>query len=263
MTRILTVAQVVWMGMLRRKDLYVLFILAATLLLLLVSLNIFGLGSVSGYVKDIGLLVTWVIGWILAIGVSARELPQEESRHTVYALLAKPVTRWDVVAGKWFGAWTVVSAATAAFYLLVAGVCAAAGGGGFAAVPLAQAFVLHAVLLGFICAVGLLFSTRLNYDAAATLTAVVTGAAVLVVPRVPAFLTKARGLQADVLLLLYNVLPHAEVFDLRRRVVHGYGPIPAGAFFTIVAYGAALTVAALSLAWLSYRRKRFTRGNIG
>lgn len=262
MTRILTVAQVVWLGMLRRKDLYVLFILAATLLLLLVSLNIFGLGSVSGYVKDIGLLVTWVLGWILAIGISARELPQEETRHTVYALLAKPVTRWDVVAGKWFGAWTVVSAATAAFYLLVAGVCAA-GGGGFAAAALAQAFVLHAVLLGFICAVGLLFSTRLNYDAAATLTTVVTGAAVLVVPRVPAFLTKARGLQADVLLLLYNVLPHAEVFDLRRRVVHGYGPIPAEAFFTIAAYGMALTAAALSLAWLCYRRKLFTRGAMG
>ena len=43
--RSLTIAHTVWLNMLRRKDLYVLFILLAALLLVVVSLNIFGLGK--------------------------------------------------------------------------------------------------------------------------------------------------------------------------------------------------------------------------
>lgn len=261
-TRILTLAYIVWLGMLRRKDLYVLFILLAAMLLLLVSLNIFGLGTVTGYVADIGLLMTWGFSWAMAIGASARELPQEESRRTIFPLLAKPVRRGEVIIGKWLGAWTIVCVATAAFYGLVA-LIVAAGGGPFAVLPLLQALLLHASLLGFITAAGVLLSTRLNFDAAATLTGLLTAAAFLVVPRIPAFLSRESGPAADALLALYFLLPHGEVFDMRRRLVHGLGPAPAGAVAGALLYGALLTAGCLFLAWLAYRRKRFLRGSLG
>lgn len=260
--RILTLATIVWLGMLRRKDLYVLFILLGAMLLLLVSLNVFGLGSVTGYVADTGLLMTWAFAWIMAIAAGARELPQEEARRTVFPLLAKPVSRAEVLLGKWLGAWTVVCAATAVFYGLVA-LIVVAGGGGFSPAALAQAYVLHGALLAFVTATGLLLSTRLNFDAAATLTAILTAASFLVVPRIPAFLTRESGLAADALLALYFLLPHVEIFDLRRRLVHDLGPAPAWAVGGVLLYGALLTAACLYLAWLAYRRKHFVRGSMG
>ncbi len=113
MTRVWILARIVWLEMLRKKDIYVLFILLAALLVAMISLDVYGLGQVSGYVKEIGLLGAWILGWILAINTSVRQLPQEENRGTVFPLLAKPVSRFELVLGKWLGAWVVVCAATA------------------------------------------------------------------------------------------------------------------------------------------------------
>jgi Cu-processing system permease protein len=261
MNRITTIAHIVWLEVLRRKDAYVLLILLAALVVTLVSLNIFGLGSVVGYVKDVGLLMAWLFAWILAVSVSCRQLPQEEARGTVFALLAKPVTRGDMVLGKWLGAWSVVAAANALFYLLIAGIVAARGGA-FEPVCLVQGYALHTAALAAVTALGIALATRLNSDAAVTLTSVITGAAFVVVPQVPHFLTQQSGFQAGALLVLYNVLPHFELFDLRTRLVHDFGPVRVGVFLAVLLYGAALTALALLAAWLAYRRKRFNRGTL-
>jgi len=259
--RILTIASIVWLEVIRRKDIYVLLILLGTLLVMLVSLNIFGLGGVVRYVLDVGLLMAWACGAILGITVSARQLPQEQSRGTVFSLLAKPVTRLQVVLGKWLGAWTVVTVATSVFYLLVVvvtvGMCGRVG-----AAELFQGVLLHAAALGVICAITLAFSTRMNSDAAITLSFVLTGASFLVVPRIPEFLTQTSGLKAGALLFLYNLLPHFEVFDLRKRIVNEYGAadwLTAGA---VLFYGALLIALFLAIAWLAYRNRRFSREDI-
>ena len=62
MLKIRTIAATVWLETLRKKDLYVLLILLSVLLLTLISLNIFGLGGMTRYIKDIGLLLAWVFG---------------------------------------------------------------------------------------------------------------------------------------------------------------------------------------------------------
>ena len=50
MTRLFTIARVVWLEVSRRKDVYVVFVLLLAALALLMSLNVFGLGAVTGYV---------------------------------------------------------------------------------------------------------------------------------------------------------------------------------------------------------------------
>ena len=257
----LVVAGIVWLGMLRRKDIYVLAVLLAALLVALVSLNVFGLGGAVGYVKDVGLVMAWLFSWILAVAVAARELPQEESKGTIFPLLAKPITRLDIVLGKWLGAWGIVSGATLAFYLLIAGV-AALKGGAFSPAVAAQAYVLHAIALGLIAAIAILFSTRLNADAAATLAYVFTGAAALLVPRVPHLLVYRSGVRDAAMLLLYHLLPHFELFDMRKRLVHDYGVTGWGTFGVVALYGALWILLVLLLAWMAYRRKRFSRGSL-
>jgi len=268
MTRILIVARILWLELLRKKDVYVLLILLGALLVTLVSLDIFGLGGVVGYLKDVGLLMAWLFGWVLAINVSSRALPEEERRGTIFPLLAKPVTRFEIVIGKWLGSWSVVAGATLLFYLLVAGVVLlslpADASARVALNPAAflQGFVLHAAALAILTAVGVAFSTRMNHDAAATTSYVLSAAAFLVVPRVPEFLVKEHGFSASVLMGLYHLMPHFELFDMRKRIVHDFGPAPVTTFCLVLAYGALLTSILLLIAWIAYRQKRFSRGSL-
>lgn len=268
MVRISTIAWIVWLELLRRKDVYVLLILLGVLLFALGTLDIFGLAGVVGYVKDIGLMLAWLFGWILGVTAGARELPREESRGTIFPLLAKPVRRLDIVLGKWLGAWSVVTASTLLFYLLVCAVVLLAMTRDMTAAQvlnpaaLAQGFILHALALAVVVAVALAFSTRMNYDAAATLSYVVTAAAFFVVPRVPEFLVQQKGLSNIVLMALYHLLPHFELFDMRKRIVHDYGPIPTATFLMVLAYGLLLCGVILALAWCAYRRKLFSRSTL-
>lgn len=261
MKRILTIAQLVWLEVVRRKDVYVLLILLLAFLIALLSINVFGLGNLVATVKDLGLLLVWVFGWVLSVGVSARQLPQEETRGTIFPLLAKPVSRAELVVGKWLGAWSVVSVCTLVFYGLLA-LIVEARGSGFTALLLAEGIALHIALLAVLTAVGVCFSTRLNYDAAATLTTVTTVAATLLLPSIPRLILAEAAGRKYGLLLLYYALPHLELFDMRRRMIHGWEPAAMSTVLTVLAYGAALTVAILLIAWLAYRNKRFSRGTL-
>lgn len=261
MTRILTIAHVVWLDVLRRKDVYVLVVLLLAFLMTLMSLNVFGLGDLAGYVKEVGLLLAWLFAWILSVSISARLLPQEESRGTIFPLLAKPITRFEVVAGKWLGGWTVSCAATIVFYAALVLIIRWRGAG-FNWLALAQGLALHLCLLGMIAALGVAFSTRLNYDAAATMTYVVSLAAFLVLPRVPYLVLTVKGFNQAGLLILYFALPHFELFDMRMRLVHNWDPAPIQAVLMVLAYGVVVTIIFLLLGWLGYRNKRFSRGVI-
>jgi ABC-type transport system involved in multi-copper enzyme maturation permease subunit len=261
MRKTCTIAFTLWLEVLRRKDLYVLIILLGALLVALVSLNIFGLGGTVRYVQDLGLLMAWLFGWILAVNVSSRQLPQEETRGTIFPLLAKPVNRMELVLGKWLGSWTIVVVATMMFYGLLVLVVLAKGGR-FDTITLIEGFLLHCAALSVITAIGIAFSTRMNHDAAASISYVLTGASFLVVPRVPEFLAQERGITAFVLTLVYNALPHFEVLDMRKRIVHDGGPAAWNVFLIAMAYAAVLTAFFLLAAWLAYRRKRFSRAEL-
>ena len=258
--RIRTIAGIVLIEMLRRKELYVLLIMLGTLLMGLVSMNIFGLGSVGGFVKDIGLMAAWLFGWILAISCATRQIPQEERRGTILPLLAKPIQRSQFIIGKWLGAWLAVSIAVSSFYLLT-WLIVMLYGGSFELLTLLQALMLHLMAVGVIAALAIALSTRLNQDAASTITYVMVAAMFVLVPRIPELATKAEGWRKTAMLVLYGFLPHFELFDMRRRAIHQYGPMPWGWFSLVILYGAVLVAILLCLAWLGFRNKHFARSN--
>ena len=72
MIRILVLARMVWLELFRRKDPYVLLLVLAALLGALLSFNIFGLGSLVRYIEDSGLLLTWLLSWVLAVQLAGR-----------------------------------------------------------------------------------------------------------------------------------------------------------------------------------------------
>lgn len=259
MKRVATIAWTVWLETIRRKDLYVLLILLVALLLLLMGLNVFGLGTIVRYLADVGLLFTWLFSVILSVSITSRQLPQEEARGTIYPLLAKPITRWELLLGKWLGTWTASAAATLVFYVLVFAV-AVLRGGTFRPECLAQAVLLHVLVLGCFSALALALSARMTYGAAASVAYVIIGAAFLIAPDVPELLVQVRGARAGLLFGLYYALPHFELFDLRQRLVHDWGAAPWSAVLGVLAYGLVWIALLLLAAWMAYRRKRFARG---
>lgn len=261
MNRIRAVAWLCWIEMVRRKEAYVLIMLLGALLSALVSLPVFGLSTGTAYVKDLGLIMAWIFSWILAVNVSTRQLPDEEKSGTVYSLLAKPITRIEWMAGKWLGTTFAVSVALAIFYILIA-IVVISRAGHVTWSAYAQGFALHAAVVAVLTAAGILASTRLNQDAAATLTFVMSAAAFIVVPRIPAFLAMETGALATMQTVLYHLLPHFEIMDMRMRIAHDLGRIRWITFATLLLYAGAWIVFLLSMAWLAYRRKRFTRNGM-
>lgn len=257
MIKVLTIAQTVWIEMIRRKDIYVFLILLVALLLGLMSLNAFGLGGTVRYLTDVGLGMIWLFGWVLAINVASRQIPEEEKRGTIFTLLAKPVPRAALIAGKWLGAWAIVSAALLVFYLVILGLVRLRGGQ-IQGATLCQALCLHMSLVGILAAIAVAFSTRMHYDAAASMSYVVSLSAFLVLPRIPHFATQGEGLWRDALMVLYYLMPHFELFDMRRRLVHVWGPAPWSTILLVLAYGLLVTVCFLFIGWLAYRNKIFT-----
>jgi len=258
MRKILVIAGIVWMEMWRRKTLHVLGILLAASLLLLFSINISGLGRIPGYVKETGLLLTWIFGWVMGINIAVRQLPQEEKRGTVYAMLARPIGRGQLLLGKWLGAWIAVSGAVLCFYVLTV-LIVGGFGGRFGALALFQAMGLHIMLLAMITAMAVAFSVLLNQDAASALCYIVTFALFAFLPRIPEFVATVGGWRETAMLVLFTAMPHFELFDMRRRVVHLHGPIDWTTWILILLYGAMITAILLMIAWLAFRRRHFSR----
>jgi uncharacterized membrane protein (DUF485 family) len=248
----------VWIETLRRKDLYVLIILLVAFLLALMALNIFGIRSMVGYIKEIGLLMAWVFAWILTIWVSARQLPQEERTGTIFPLLAKPVTRLQLIIGKWLGAWGIAGVSSLVFYILLIGIVIARGGN-FNLALTVEAWILHFCFMAVVAAMGILFSTRMNSDSAVTLTAIISFAAFTLLPKAPELAADAGHWDKGSLMFIYYALPHLELFDLRQRLVHNWETMPLEPFIMICAYGLLMTAVFLLLGWLAYRRKMFNR----
>src|SRR5438552_7988411 len=117
MNVIWAIAIVVLKELCRRKDFYVLFVLTAAITLLMGSVNFFNDHSIVRYLKEVCLLLIWVSALVIAIATTARQIPAERENRTIFPLLAKPVTRAQVIAGKFAGCWLACGAALVVFYL--------------------------------------------------------------------------------------------------------------------------------------------------
>ena len=91
--------------MYRRKDFYVLFILTAVITAVMGSVNFFNDAQIVRYLKEICLFLIWVSSLVIAIGATARQIPAERESRTIFPLLAKPVTRAQILLGKFLGCW--------------------------------------------------------------------------------------------------------------------------------------------------------------
>lgn len=259
MGNILTIAQTVWLEMIRKKDIYIILTLQAFFTFLLTTINAFGSDVPSSYILDIGLMLAFVLSIVMSIIMGSRQIPSEIRTGTIYSILTKPITRFEFISGKFFGLWVGMIISNALFYLIVTAVTLTKG---FAFEPIAliQTFGLHSIMLAVVIAFSLFFSTFSSQGASGTGTGIFVILCYLFVPRISNMMAYESGIRYKLLGLIYYISPHLELFDMRARVLHNWGVLDAKIFIGTLLYGILLTAVFLTLAWLIFRKKYFKRG---
>ncbi len=255
MSSVLALSGVVVKELYRRKDFYVLFVLTALITLLMGSVNFFNDPKIVRYLKDICLLLIWVSSLVIAIGTTARQIPAERENRTIFPLLAKPVTRAQVIAGKFLGCWAACGLALLMFYGFFA-VISATREAHFPWMQYLQAVGLHWAVLGVVVALTLLGSVLFTAPSSnATICfIVVTGLLLLGRHLNQVALQQSEPLRSLVY-GIYFAVPHLEWFDLRDFVIYGHSAVPWIDWLLAWLYAGVYTVALLFAAWLIFRRK--------
>ncbi len=127
-----------------------------------------GLAGLAGFGRTSAALISLVllIVPLMGLSVGALSLTGERERGTLATLLAQPITRKELFAGKWCGLAAALAAALAVGFGLPGLIIAAAGGGGQAGPYLALAGLAFLLALAGL-AVGMLLSAFVQRTAAA------------------------------------------------------------------------------------------------
>lgn len=255
MKKILAIGHIVIKELLRRKDFYVLFVLTALLTLLAGSVNIFNDARIVRYVKEICLLLIWISALVIAITTTARQIPAERESRTIFPLLAKPVSRAQVILGKFVGCWLACGLSLVVFYLFF-GLISAAREHQLSLAGNFQALWLHWCFLAVVTALALLGSILF---AAPSSNATICFVVVVTILALGRHLNKV-ALQVpepigSILYAAYYAIPHLEFFDVRDLVIHNWPPISWLACGLATLYAAAYSALMLMAAWLAFRRR--------
>ena len=254
MNKVFAVSGVVIKEMVRRKDFYVLFVLTVVITALMGSINLFNEDSIVRYVKEICLMLIWISTLVIAVTTTARQIPAERESRTIFPLLAKPITRTQVMLGKFVGCWLAVGIALLVFYTFFSVVSVAREH----ELPLAnyfQALWLHWMMLGIVIAATLAGSLVLTTAANIAIVILIVMGIFLLGEYLNRFAIQAGGLIGWATYAIYYVIPHLELFDVRDRIIHNWQTLSWEAMLLASLYAAAYIGVFLTASALLFRRK--------
>lgn len=258
MKTVLALANLVIKEIYRRKDFYVLFVLLVLLTVMLLFVSFFNEPNIIRYIKEIALLLIWISALVIAITTTARQIPAERESRTIFPLLAKPVTRAQVVVGKFLGCWLAVGVALLLFYLFF-GCFIGLREGTWPILGYLQLFWLHWSMMAIVVSLVLLGSVVFSAPSAnATICFVV----VLGILMLGGYLNQVALRLAEprhtILYTIYFLIPHLEWFDVRDFVIYNWPPISAINCLLATLYAAVYAALFLFATWLVFRRKPLT-----
>jgi ABC-type transport system involved in multi-copper enzyme maturation permease subunit len=254
----LALAGVVIKEMYRRKDFYVLFVLTALISIVLGSMKFFNDDRIVRYLKEGCLMLIWVSSLVIAITTAARQIPAERESRTIFPLLAKPVTRWQLVLGKFLGCWIACGIALVVFYFFF-GIIISAREHSWPVLVYMQAAGLHWISLGIVVALVLLGSVVFTAPSSnATISFIVVLGIMFCARHLNGVADHMGGMSGSIVYVLYFCIPHLEWYDIRDFVVHDWGLVNWGICALAALYGLLYCAFLLGLTWLAFRRKTLT-----
>lgn len=239
----------------RRKDFYVMFVLTALITIAAGSVEFFHDPNIVRYIKDLCLLLIWVSALLITIGMTARQIPAERESRTIFPLLAKPVTRGQVLLGKFFGCWLASGIALVFFYVFFT-IVTGSREHNWPLLVYFQALLLQWVMLGVVTAMVLLGSIVFSAPSAnATICFIVVAGILFMGRHLNTVALHNSEPVRGIIYTIYFLIPHLELFDVRERLVGGWGLVNWLDCGLATLYAAAYAGLFLLLAWLGFRRK--------
>ncbi|HEY1787400.1 MAG TPA: ABC transporter permease [Verrucomicrobiae bacterium] len=256
MRNVFAIAGVVIKELYRRKDFYVLFILTIIICLVMASMNVLNDRDIIRYVKDLCLLLIWVSSLIIAITTTARQIPAEKEQRTLLPLLAKPLSRTQLILGKFLGCWIVCGLALLCFYVFF-GALAASREHQWPLLNYAQAAFLHWMALGVVVALSLLGSLVFAAPSSNSTICFSIVAAILCLGRyLDKFALSMQEPGRSLTYALYYAIPHLEIpFGMRNLLVHNWPLIDWKSVGLLSFYLLVYIAFFLAAACLIFRRK--------
>jgi len=255
MKNIFAVAGIVIKELYRRKDFYVLFIVTVLICLVMASVNIFNDAKIVRYLKEICLLLVWISSLVIAVTTTARQIPAERENRTLLPLLAKPLTRPQLLFGKFLGCWLACGLTLLCFYAFF-GALSATREHQWPLLDYFQAASLHWFMLGIVVAMVLLGSLVFAAPSSNnTICFIVIGGILFVGRHLDQV---ALTLPEPLRTLVYSVyfaIPHLELFDVRDLVIHNWPLIPWLYFSLALLYALGYMAVFLAGACLVFRHK--------
>jgi len=238
----------------RRKDLWVIAILGFLILVAAGALGFFGAEGLQLFVKDLAASVLSLFSAVVAVLTSCRMLPEEIKQRTLYPLLARPISRLDLLIGKLIGAVIVTWIAFLMLCILTA-VALTTFHVQFEMIML-QYMVAKMMGLVVLCALSLTFSAYMTPQAAATLSLILAFSSGLIVRG----LIMAYNTQPTEIQWIYKfvaaALPQLGIFDMGGRAANlNWSPVSTSVMLQLFLYMAAYSTAMVALCWGKFRRQ--------
>lgn len=254
MSTVIAIANVVIKELIRRKDFYVLFVLTALITLLMASANLFKQDDTLRGIQELCLLLIWISGLLIAVGTAARQIPAERDNRTIFPLLAKPVTRAQVVLGKFFGCWLACGAALVMFYSFFV-IMSASREHEWRLTQYFLGMWMQWIFLGIVIGMVLWGSIVFAAPSSNATIIVVVVAGILLLGKYLGRIGSNMGAPLGPLVsAIYFVIPHLEFFDVRDMVFqHRLLDWKYCALASL--YGLAYAAVFLFGTWFSFRRK--------
>ena len=254
MGNIFAIAKTAWKEVYRKKDFYAFFILLVILLLILLNETFFEMPGISRFLKDIGFSFLWLFSLIIAITFSARQLPNELTTLTIHPLLAKPISRWQMLLGKFLASSLAAIFSFTVFYIVFL-LTSYFKGEGVAPVLLFQSYLFGILFLSIVSAVSIFFSTFMTLSANVTISVLLYFFMSWFGESLRIQILSPRKIFAFLANFLYQILPHYELYDLRMRIVHGWEELPFRVVSMVFIYTLVYLSFILTLAYLKIRKK--------
>lgn len=267
MKNIFAVAGIVIKELYRRKDFYVLFIVTLLICLMMASVNIFNDAQIVRYLKEICLLLVWISSLVIAVTTAARQIPAERENRTLLPLLAKPLTRPQLIFGKFLGCWIACGLALICFYIFFGALALSREHHELALssprhwitnslLDYFQAGVMHWFMLGIVVALALFGSLVFAAPSSnSTICFVIIGGILFVGRHLDQVALTLQEPFRGIVNAIYFSVPHLEFYDLRDLIIHDWPLIEWKFIALALLYAIAYIGIFLAGACLVFRRK--------
>ena len=201
----------------RDRILYGILIFAFLFIGSTLVLSSLSLGEDIFVIRNFGLAGIYVFGLIITIFLGASTVYEEVEKKSTYLLLAKPVTRADIIVGKFLGLFFAIGLTTFLMfgaYLLV--IILNSGGFDYLAF---WSIILQLLEMGVLIAILILFSIFTTPLAAIIYTILVLYMGHLL-SLLKEFSLKSGDITRYILTAIYYIFPNLEKFNIRNLIVH-------------------------------------------